>query len=78
MSGSTSSYRYGFGATRLRDCSISSKKPCAEARLLFFVGLKSVENVGFCFRRDDERSAHSAKIRRLTSAQGEPALGLAR
>jgi hypothetical protein len=54
------------------------QKPCAEARLLFFVGLKSVENVGFCLRRDDERSAHSDKIRRLTSAQGEPAFGLAR
>ena len=54
------------------------QKPRAEAKLLFFVGPKAVADIRFCFGRDDERSAHSERIRRLTSAQGEPASGLAR
>jgi hypothetical protein len=52
--------------------------PQPQSPLFVFVGSVSLEDIRFCCLRDNERTAHSERIRFLTSAHGEPALGFAR
>lgn len=54
------------------------QEPQTNAFLLFFLGEVTVENVRFRLLCHDELAAHPFKIRRLTSAHGDPALGFAR